>query len=93
MMTKEGWKLTHEQWKKVEKFLPKPKPNKKGGRPWADNRKVFEGIGYSLDSSNWSTLGRFAKTIPKSFNLLAKAQALGGTRPLAQGVESVSFRA
>ncbi|MHC4647646.1 MAG: transposase [Planctomycetota bacterium] len=36
--------MTHEQWKKVEKFLPKPKPNKKGGRPWADNRKVFEGI-------------------------------------------------
>ena len=43
-MAKQRWKLTDRQWKKIEKLLPKPKSGKKGGRPWADNQKVFEGI-------------------------------------------------
>ena len=43
-MAKTRWKLTDEQWVKVEPFLPKPKENRKGGRPWVNNRKVFEGI-------------------------------------------------
>ena len=57
MMAKERWKLTNEQWKKIEKFLPKPKPGKKGGRPWADNRKVFEGILWILRTgAPWADL-------------------------------------
>ena len=57
MMAKERWKLTHEQWKKIEKFLPKPKPSKKGGRPWADNRKAFEGILWILRTgAPWADL-------------------------------------
>jgi transposase len=43
-MAKERWKLTDQQWEKIEPLLPKLKKSKKGGRPWADNRKVFEGI-------------------------------------------------
>ncbi len=57
MMAKERWKLTNEQWKKIEKFLPKPKLSKKGGRPWADNRKVFEGILWILRTgAPWADL-------------------------------------
>jgi len=56
-MAKERWKLTNEQWKKIEKFLPKPKSSKKGGRPWADNRKVFEGILWILRTgAPWADL-------------------------------------
>ena len=36
--------LTDEQWAKIEPLLPKLKPGSKGGRPWADNRQVLEGI-------------------------------------------------
>jgi transposase len=43
-MTKQRWKLTDAQWHNIESLLPKVKTSKCGGRPWADNRKVFEGI-------------------------------------------------
>jgi len=57
MMAKERWKLTNEQWKKIEKLLPKPKSGKKGDRPWADNRKVFEGIFWILRTgAPWADL-------------------------------------
>ena len=57
MMTKQRWKLTDQQWKKIEKLLPKPKSGKKGGRPWADNRKVFEGILWVLRTgAPWADL-------------------------------------
>ncbi len=57
MMAKERWKLTGQQWKKIEKLLPKPRPGKKGGRPWADNRKVFEGILWILRTgAPWADL-------------------------------------
>ena len=57
MAKKERWKLTDEQWKKIEKYLPKPKVNSKGGRPWVDNRKVFEGILWILRTgAPWSDL-------------------------------------
>ena len=56
-MAKERWKLTGQQWKKIEKLLPKPRPGKKGGRPWADNRKVFEGILWILRTgAPWADL-------------------------------------
>lgn len=43
-MAKQRWKLTDEQWSRIEKLLPKPRRSRRGGRPWADNRMVFEGI-------------------------------------------------
>jgi transposase len=56
-MAKERWKLTNEQWKKIEKLLPKSKKSKKGGRHWADNRKVFEGILWILRTrAPWADL-------------------------------------
>ena len=36
--------LTETQWERVKDFLPKHPPHPKGGRPWVDDRKCFEGI-------------------------------------------------
>lgn len=56
-MAKTRWKLTDEQWEKVKPLLPEPKVGRKGGRPWADNRKVFEGILWILHTgAPWSEL-------------------------------------
>ena len=50
-------RLTDEQWRKLEPLLPREKPGKKGGRPWADNRQVFEGILWILRSgARWKDL-------------------------------------
>ncbi|MGQ0536309.1 MAG: IS5 family transposase, partial [Methanobacteriota archaeon] len=50
-------RLTDEQWARVEPLLPKWKPSKKGGRPWADNRGVFEGILWVLRTgARWRDL-------------------------------------
>jgi transposase len=56
-MAKERWKLTDAQWQKIEPLLPKLKKSKRGGRPWADNRKVFEGILWILRTgAPWADL-------------------------------------
>jgi len=56
-MAKERWKLTDKQWKRIEPLLPQPKKSRKGGRPWADNRKVFEGILWILRTgAPWADL-------------------------------------
>jgi len=56
-MAKQRWKLTDEQWRKIEPLLPKLKKSKRGGRPWADNRKVFEGILWILRTgAPWADL-------------------------------------
>ena len=56
-MAKTRWKLTDEQWGKIKPLLPEPKVGRKGGRPWADNRKVFEGILWILRTgAPWSEL-------------------------------------
>jgi len=56
-MAKQRWKLTDEQWQKIEPLLPKLKKSKRGGRPWADNRKVFEGILWILRTgAPWADL-------------------------------------
>ena len=56
-MAKTRWKLTDEQWEKIEPLLPKHKKSKRGGRPWADNRRVFEGILWILRTgAPWADL-------------------------------------
>jgi transposase len=46
--------LTDNQWAKIEPLLPKLKSK---GRPWADNRKVLEGILWVLRSgARWKDL-------------------------------------
>ena len=49
--------LTDEQWEKIEPLLPKRKKNRKGGRPPRDNREVFEGILWVLQTgARWKDL-------------------------------------
>jgi transposase len=36
--------LSDKQWKLIEPLLPVLPNSKKGGRPWAPNRAVLEGI-------------------------------------------------
>lgn len=50
-------RVTDEQWEKLQPFLPELKPGRQGGRPWADNRAVFEGILWILRSgARWKDL-------------------------------------
>ena len=53
-----SWReLTEKQWAEVSKQLPPRKPALKGGRPWADDRKCFEGILWILwTGAQWSEL-------------------------------------
>jgi len=49
--------LTDEQWRRLEPLLPRWKPSKKGGRPSADNRAIFEGIPWILRTgARWRDL-------------------------------------
>jgi len=46
--------LSEEQWQRIAPLLPK---NKSHGRPWADNRRVLEGILWILRSgARWRDL-------------------------------------
>ncbi len=49
--------LTDKQWKLIEPLLPVLPKSKKGGRPWAPNRAVFEGILWILRTgARWQDL-------------------------------------
>ena len=49
--------LTDEQWSKIEPLIPKRPKNRKGGRPPADDRLVFEGILWILKTgARWKDL-------------------------------------
>lgn len=49
--------LTDAQWKKIEPFLPQTRPGRRGGRPRAPNRAVFEGILWVLwTGAPWKAL-------------------------------------
>ena len=49
--------LSEEQWLKIERLLPKVKPNPKGGRPRVENRPVLEGILWILwTGAPWAAL-------------------------------------
>lgn len=50
-------RLTNEQWKHLEPLLPNLNQKKRPGRPWADNRAVFEGILWVLKTgARWRDL-------------------------------------
>ena len=49
--------LTDEQWKHLAPLLPQPPRHRRRGRPWADNRRVLEGILWILKTgSQWRHL-------------------------------------
>jgi transposase len=50
-------RVTDAQWAKIEPLLPKLKRTHKGGRPWSEPRRVFEGILWLLKSgARWKDL-------------------------------------
>ncbi len=56
-MARSGPLLTEAQWKKIAPLLPKPPKQRKGGRPWIENRHVLEGILWILRSgARWQDL-------------------------------------
>ena len=56
-MARSGPLLTEAQWKKIAPLLPKPPKQRKGGRPWIENRRVLEGILWILRSgARWQDL-------------------------------------
>lgn len=49
--------LTDKQWEKIEPLLPALPRGEQGGRPWADNRRVLEGILWVLKTgARWQDL-------------------------------------
>ena len=49
--------LSDKQWNKIAPLLPQPKPSAKGGRPFADNRRVVEGLLWMLRTgARWCDL-------------------------------------
>ena len=56
-MLRSGPLLTDQHGAKIEPLLPRPRKNPRGGRPWADNRRVLEGILWILRSgARWQDL-------------------------------------
>jgi hypothetical protein len=71
-MARSGPLLSEAQWKKIAPLLPKPRKHRPGGRPWIDNRRVLEGILWTLRSA-------------ASFDLLAAIAGLGGALARIRG--------
>jgi len=56
-MPRAGPFLTDEQWERIQPLLPRLPKNPQGGRPWADNRRVLEGILWMLRTgARWQDL-------------------------------------
>ena len=56
-MARSGPLLTEAQWQKIAPLLPKPPQQRKGGRPWIQNRHVLEGILWILRSgARWQDM-------------------------------------
>ncbi len=86
-----GPMLTEAQGKKIEPLLPRLRKHRRGGRPWADNRRVLEGILWILRSgARWQDL---PERYPPPSTCLAAVARLGGAGRLAEHLESVPERA
>jgi len=49
--------LTDEQWQRIKPLLPELPRSRRGGRPWADSRRVLEGILWILRTgARWQDL-------------------------------------
>jgi transposase len=56
-MARSGSSLTETQWKKIAPLLPRLHKYRMGGRPWTENRRMFEGILWILLSGvPWQNL-------------------------------------
>ena len=66
-MARSGPLLTEAQWKKIAPLLPKPRKQRKGGRPWIENRRVLEGI------FGFCGAGLAGRTCRRNFRTLRRA--------------------
>src|SRR6202162_3535210 len=89
-MARSGPLLTEAQWKKIAPLLPKSPKQRKGGRPWIENRRVLGRD--SVDSPQRRSLAGFAGEISASFDVLAAAARLGRAGRLAEHLARVLER-
>ena len=89
-MARSGPLLTEAQWKKIAPLLPQFPKQRRGGRPWIENRRVLEGI--LVDLAERSSVARFAGEISAPFDLLAAATGLGRAGRLAEYLACVPER-
>ena len=78
--------LREEQWKVIEKFIPKDAVREDGrGRPWSDRRRAFNGILWILRTgAPWQDLPERYGAYPNGASALsALAQARGDRRGFA----------
>jgi len=56
-MARRGVRLTDAQWAQMAPLIPQPPRQRRGGRPWIDNRAVVEGILWVLKTgARWRDL-------------------------------------
>ena len=84
-MARSGPLLTEAQWKKIAPLLPKPPKQRKGGRPWIENRRVLEGILWILRSgARWQDLPeKFPHPSTRKCASFAWSKRNRETRPLS----------
>jgi hypothetical protein len=87
-MARSGPLLTEAQWKKIAPLLPQFPKQRKGGRPWIENRRVRD----SVDLAEPSSVARFAGEISAPLDLLAAATGLGRAGRLAEYLACVPER-
>src|SRR4029077_14786760 len=89
-MARCGPLLTEAQGKKIAPLLPKPPKQRKGGRPWIENRRVLEWILWILRcGARWQDL---PEKFPAPFDVLAAIARLGGAGHLVEYLANVSGR-
>lgn len=71
------WRMPEDMWERIEPLLPKLRKNRKGGRPWIDNRKIADGIFYVLRTGcQWNAVPRefgSGSTLHRRFQQWVKA--------------------
>jgi hypothetical protein len=66
-MARSGPLLTEAQWEKIAPLLPKPPKQRKGGRPWIENRRVLEGFcGFCAAALVGRTCRRSIRILPRA---------------------------
>ncbi len=65
-MARSGPLLTEAQWKKIAPLLPKPPKQRKGGRPWIEDRRVQGFFGFCGAGLAGRTCRRNSRTLRRA---------------------------
>src|SRR5438309_1895538 len=67
--------LSDDQWKVLNRLIPKPKRRSDGrGRPWKSRRSVLR---HSVGAAHWRSLGRSSRGVPIISHLPSSLSAMG----------------